>query len=80
MSYLDITEECVRIAGWGHCAFYDCVERRFPCGEDGYTKRISKHFCSKIDTAYNNFDAFVSLSLKYFVCVFVLNFTFTELN
>lgn len=54
----EITEECLRLAGWGRCAFYDCLERRFPCGEDGYTQRLSKHFCGKIDSAFNNFDTF----------------------
>ena len=56
----ETTEECLRLAGWGQCAFYDCLERRFPCGEDGYTQRLSKHFCGKIDRAFNNFDTFVS--------------------
>lgn len=60
----DITEECLRLAGWGQCAFYDCLERRFPCGDGGYTERLSKHFCSKIDSALNTFDTFGRLWLN----------------
>jgi len=59
----DVTAECLQQAAWGECAFYDCMEERYPCGPDGYNQKISKHFCSKIATMLgdpNNegFDAF----------------------
>ncbi|KAH3842466.1 uncharacterized protein LOC127876474 [Dreissena polymorpha] len=49
---------CLQQARWGRCEFYDCLERRFPCGARGYTRKISKHFCSKIDANYDSFDEF----------------------
>ncbi|XP_045203724.1 uncharacterized protein LOC123556806 [Mercenaria mercenaria] len=52
----EVTGECRRLAGWGQCAFYDCLEDRFTCGDDGYTLKISKHFCSKIDRNFGTFD------------------------
>ena len=61
-----MTEECLQLASWGQCAFYDCLDRRFGCGENGYTNRISKHFCSKIDDNYDSFDDFVSISLLFY--------------
>ncbi|XP_060554210.1 uncharacterized protein LOC132715236 [Ruditapes philippinarum] len=64
----DITEECLQLASWGQCSFYDCLERRFGCGDEGYTNRISKHFCTKIDDNYETFDDFVStLYIRYFL-------------
>ncbi|KAK3577215.1 hypothetical protein CHS0354_030485 [Potamilus streckersoni] len=44
----DVSQECVHYANIGSCEFYDCLERRFPCGENSYNVKFGKHFCSKI--------------------------------
>ncbi|KAL4229656.1 hypothetical protein ACF0H5_010044 [Mactra antiquata] len=60
----EITNECLQQGGWGQCSFYDCLENRFPCSDDGYTNKISKHFCTKIDQNYHLFDEFGRLWLN----------------
>ncbi|XP_052796542.1 uncharacterized protein LOC128228984 [Mya arenaria] len=50
--------ECMQKAAWGRCEFYDCLEQKFACGPNGYTNKISKHFCTKIDADFDSFDTF----------------------
>lgn len=52
---LEVTDECLRLAAWGRCEFYECLERRFPCGHRGYAVHIGQHFCRKVDTIMDEF-------------------------
>ena len=52
----DVTAECLRQADWGRCEFYECLERRFPCGSDGYINRVALHFCHKVATIFDSFN------------------------
>ncbi|KAL3880868.1 hypothetical protein ACJMK2_033146 [Sinanodonta woodiana] len=44
----DVSQECIHYAQSGSCEFYDCLEKRFPCGENSYNVKFGKHFCSKV--------------------------------
>lgn len=51
----DVSELCLRQANWGRCEFYECLERRFPCREEGYATYIGLHFCNKIVDMFDDF-------------------------
>ncbi|KAL3880870.1 hypothetical protein ACJMK2_033076 [Sinanodonta woodiana] len=44
----DVSQECIHYAQSGSFEFYDCLERRFPCGENKYIAKIGKHFSRKV--------------------------------
>jgi len=45
------------VATEGSCAFFDCFEQRFPCGEDFYVEKFGKKYCQRFAQATNNFNA-----------------------
>lgn len=51
----DVSDECLRLAAWGRCEFYECLERRFPCGHRGYAIHVGLHFCRKIINMMDDF-------------------------
>ena len=60
----DVTTECIRQANWGRCEFYECLERRFPCGSDGYINRVALHFCHKVASIFDSFNERVIYTFK----------------
>ena len=70
----DVTAECLRQASWGRCEFYECLERRFPCGSEGYTTQIGLHFCHKITHMFDTFTEtviYIQTICCYFIFVFI---------
>ncbi|WAR00291.1 hypothetical protein MAR_024663 [Mya arenaria] len=53
----DVSQECRQAAAHGDCEFYRCLERRFPCGHDGYALNIGLHFCTRADELHSQFTA-----------------------
>ncbi|XP_045203725.2 uncharacterized protein LOC123556807 [Mercenaria mercenaria] len=51
----DVSDECLRLAEWGRCEFYECLERRFPCGHRGYAVHVGLHFCRTIINMMDEF-------------------------
>ncbi|KAK3577213.1 hypothetical protein CHS0354_030483 [Potamilus streckersoni] len=60
--FTDVSQECIHHAKRGGCEFYDCLERRFPCGEKSYSVKFGKHFCSKIT---RHIDLFTPAGQRY---------------
>ncbi|XP_052793135.1 uncharacterized protein LOC128227037 [Mya arenaria] len=51
----DVDQACRQAAAQGNCEFYRCLERRFPCGHDGYATKIGLHFCARADELHSQF-------------------------
>ena len=50
------TDSCQEMAASGNCAFYsDCVEKRVPCGPNGYALGYGKKYCVRFG---ENIDCF----------------------
>jgi len=43
----DVKAECLNPPADNPCLLYECLNRRFPCGSDGYALNVGLHFCSK---------------------------------
>lgn len=54
-------------AAEGSCAFYDCFEQRYPCGNCGFNKHYSTYDCEKFyqPVYYNQFNELVSVTSVY---------------
>ncbi|XP_052277749.1 uncharacterized protein LOC127876478 [Dreissena polymorpha] len=52
-----VTDECLQMAARGDCGFYQCLERRFQCGSEGYALKIGYHLCNKSDEIHSRFTA-----------------------
>lgn len=54
----DVSPTCMQQAAEGSCAFYDCFEQRYPCGNCGFNKHYSTYDCEKFyqPVYYNQFN------------------------
>ncbi|KAL4229658.1 hypothetical protein ACF0H5_010046 [Mactra antiquata] len=43
----DVSAECLNPPSDNPCLFYQCLERRFPCGANEYALKVGHHFCIK---------------------------------
>lgn len=45
----EVEQTCLDKADAGDCGFYECFERRLPCGRDGYMVRHGQYYCNKME-------------------------------
>lgn len=57
--------ECGLLAERGDCAFYECIETTYPCGQRGYTLGYGHHYCDRFNVYFHELTSEVSHKLFF---------------
>ncbi|XP_006823441.1 uncharacterized protein LOC102809071 [Saccoglossus kowalevskii] len=70
-------DSCEDLATGGNCAFFDCFEKRFPCGPSGFALSFGKIYCEQENKYKNYLKATGGISMQS-VQTCVMNAILTE--